>query len=302
MLFFAFSYELASSYTLGDQLSYRRLYEALGNANFWEVSSVSSKYIINSMDWVSYYIIWIPAKLGVNKDIFIASSNLFLVFCLYHYLKKKQFNYFYIFLFSFNYYIIVLMTSAERLKFSIILLLLAAIASNKFLKTFLSIASIFAHLQTLIVYLSLYVGFFIKKFIKILKTQSISKVDLISFAILSLLALIIILSKFENIFIKAMIYTNFADLSDLIKITIITVIGMIVVRDKALYAFTMLPIITGVILMGGDRLNMIAFIILIYQSANENRQNHFLIGFLLLYFFIKSPPFIYRVFVYGNGF
>lgn len=116
---FVYSYFLIVYYTEGDRFGYRALYEALSNANFSEVPEISTMYV-NASDWLTFYILWIPAKSGINKDFFIACSNLLLLGCLYLALVRHRINYALIALFLLNYYVIVLMTGAERLKFSMI--------------------------------------------------------------------------------------------------------------------------------------------------------------------------------------
>jgi hypothetical protein len=64
----------------------------------------------------------------------------------------------------------------------------------------------------------------------------------------------------------------------------------------------MAPLIVLAWLLGDFRINMIIFIVGMYLLIIEGRSNHPLAIVMMLYFSLKSLPFIYRIYLYGHGF
>jgi hypothetical protein len=299
---FAYSYFLIVNYTEGDQRSYRVLYDALSNANFSEVPEISNIYVIAS-DWLSFYILWIPAKIGIDKDFFIACSNLLLLGCLYFVLLKHRVNYALIILFMLNYYIIVLMTGAERLKFSMIFLLLSYLSKGRMKKIVFACMSVLCHMQTLLLFFSVFFGRYSRQLAMMLANGKIKKRDI--FLLIFMLTFLAVFIYFQLSWIqsKAMAYMGDGlHITDVMQIIIILSVGLFLLSNKSLYVLTMLPLFLSVLLLGGMRVNMIAFVVFMYLSLKEGRGNHILIHFLALYFFIKSIPFVQNILEHGDGY
>ena len=90
--------------------------------------------------------------------------------------------------------------------------------------------------------------------------------------------------------------------SEVIQILLILFLGIFILENKILYGFSMLPLASAVLLIGGQRVNMMAVMVFIYFFLLEKKQNHPFLYAVMFYFFIKSIPFVRNIFEYGNGF
>lgn len=299
---FVYSYILIVNYTQGDQTSYRALYESLKSANFFDVMDVSTSYV-SASEWLTFYILWIPAVSAVPKDIFISCANLLLLNGLFLVLKKYQVNIWIIFLFLINFYVIVLMTGAERLKFSIIFLLISELVNNRKAKVFFAVCSVFAHLQTILFYIAIFFGKYVQVFLLTIKTARIEKKNLYFFLFLIIFAVFLYLNYSSAIQAKLDFYSvNNFNILELFQIAVIGLCGLYILKNRYLYLFSLFPPAYLVILIGGIRVNMIAFMVFVYFILLEKKQNHIIFQLLMVYFFVKSIPFVQNIFEFGNGF
>lgn len=301
-LLFTYSYILITNYTHGDQTTYRAVYESLSYAHFYDVVEVAQQYI-SASEWLTFYILWIPAANNINKDIFISLANLLLLSLLFTILRANKVNYKIIFLVLFNYYVIVLMTGAERLKFSIIFLLLAGLVNNRYLKVFFSLLSMLAHLQTSLFFGSLFLGQHSQTLVTAINEKRIKTKD-ISILVAGILVFLIFFTNQHNgIEAKSNAYLGDSLRStDLMQIFLIFVAGIFVLKNKIQFIFAILPLATAVLLIGGQRVNMISVMIFIYLFLKEGKQNHSFIFIIMIYLSIKSIPFVRNIFEYGNGY
>ncbi len=299
---FGYSFILVSSYTGGDQLVYRALYHELSETNFIDVVETSVKHVV-AADWVSFYILWGGAFVGFDKDIFIACSNVLLLSFLIAFLRKYEVGYGLIILFIFNYYIVVLMTSAERLKFAIIFLLLSELINNKKIKIIMHALSIFSHMQMLIIYGAIFFGNFLSKSTFLLYKNRVPKREFIKLILIVMLLSIFVFLQYEGLTSKINSYIEesggFVELG---QISLIIIIGLLYLRNKLLYLSSMAPLIFMIYLIGGQRINMIAYMIFLYYFLVEKKQNNIFFGAIIFYFFFKSFPFVVNIFKYGNGY
>ena len=86
------------------------------------------------------------------------------------------------------------------------------------------------------------------------------------------------------------------------NIVLLLIISLVVFKDKFKVLFSLLPLIVAVILLGGQRVNMIAVTLVFILCVSEKKTNHPLIICLFTYFSLKSIPFIYNIYYNGNGF
>lgn len=299
---FSYSYILISNYTYGDQTSYRALYESLRYANFSEVLE-TAKYHINASEWLTFYILWIPAVINIDKDLFIACANFLLLSLLFFVLRKYRASHTLIFLAFFNFYVIVLMTGAERLKFSIIFLLLAELMRNQKLKYLFAILSIFTHLQTILFFVAIFTGKYSQTLIEAIRTKRLPTKDIIFFIFGVLFFLAFLSNQSDGIESKANSYLGAGlKILEMLQISLILIAGIFILKNKIYFSFSILPLAISVLLIGGQRINMIAVMVFIYLFLNEKKQKHIILTAVMFYFFIKSIPFVQNIFEHGNGF
>jgi hypothetical protein len=301
IVYYWFSNYLLGYYTEGDQVHYRAFYEALKGAEVRDIMFLAVSYV-NSLEPVSAFILWAGSNLGIEKNIFISVLNSLLVACIFLFARQYRLKIFMIFLLLTNFYLVVLLTSAERLKISYIFLVLAAISAKKLRLFFLALTPL-AHLQNIIFLTALALSRFASNF-KVLKIKFFFRARnlLISCLFLVLIVFFIINTyKGINNKLNAYIDRDFS-INDLVNLFILFVISTYVAKSRFLMAVGLIPIFVASILIGGSRTNMIAVTLVIFILARERRIDHPLIYLMMIYFSFKSIPFVKNILDFGNGF
>lgn len=301
-VFYCYSYILISNYTNGDQFIYRALYSAFTVTNFQDVMEVSRLYV-SAEDILSSYILWIGASIGIDKDIFISIINAGLLLCIYVIAKKYRVKRSMLFLILTNYYLIVLMTGAERLKFSFVFFLIAVVVETRTIKIGSLVAAIFAHLQATILIGSLALGIILGRIKQnFVRSKNYLIAILGSLAVLAVFAAVLYYQKDAiNLKFNAYLIDQSSSI-EMLQIAIFLFAGLIFINDKKSFSISIMPLALLTTLIGGSRVNMMAVVIGVYWFWREGKANHpFLYG-TMLYFSIKTIPFVERIFLYGNGF
>ena len=293
---------LISPYVNGDQAHYRKFYSLVeDSASIIEIFKIS-QFNLGSVEPVSTLMLWGGAYLGIDKDIYISVLNVILCLLLVKFLLKFDTHPALVFLFLANFYLIVVMTGAERLKFAYIFLLAASLAGGKF-KYLLYSASFLSHFQMGILFASGLSGWFSEK---VKRTFSKGKIDIRFVLLLVAISVFFFMTVFvfgEHISGKIESYSdhNFS-IFDLLQISIIGIGALFFGRDKFKHTITLLSLVPALILLGGSRVNMIIYSLVVFLLVTERRQNNIFIYSLAIYFSIKSVPFIESIYEYGDGF
>jgi len=300
-IFFIYGFILISFYTEGDQYYYRLFYTALADTKITDVMPLALKKVA-SVEPVSIYVLWSGAVLGIDKDIFISLLNVILLLGLFLFCRRYDAGPLATFLLLTNFYIIVLMTGAERLKIAYIIIFWATLyTSNK--GKFLTGISGFAHLQNFIMLPSLLLANYSHSIRRLLKAGKF-KIGfmVISIAMIVFAALIFIIFN-ETIMKKAIASISNTDSSiQIINLVILTIVAIFATRYRWRMFLLLLPMYPAVSILGGQRVNMIAVTLALYLLTTERALNHPFVLFLLLYFSLKSIPFIKNIILYGTGF
>ncbi len=295
------SYFLLSRYTEGDQIQYHKFYDALNGARIDEVMALALTYV-SSAEPLSAFILWLGSNLGCEKNIYISILNVIMLVSLFLLARKHGVKALMCFLLLTNFYVVVLMTGAERLKISYIFLILAALFAGRVRLLLLSLSP-FAHLQSVLLLLSVITASFEDFIKKLIFRFSISKRAIVSMLLLS--GVVVIFGYFlsEGILRKAMDYAS-GDilLFELVNVGILGLIALYVSHKRLQMFLILFPLIPAIVILGGARVNMIAFTLVIYYLMVERRLHHPLIYLLMMYFSIKTITFINGIFLYGDGF
>jgi len=300
--FFLCSYFLVSLYTLGDQVHYRRLYEVFSETPLTDILKIG---VVNvgSLEPLTMFLLWGGAQLGVDKDIYISLWNVILLVGLVVLSRKYKMSLFFILLLLTNFYVIVLMTSAERLKFAMILITYSFIYfESKKVSYGLMLFSPAAHFQSLILIFGYFSKLIANQFLRFIVSFKIKKTVLlfvICFLVFSSFLFIFfssaLISKFNS-------YFEFRSLSSLFNILLLSIVVLLIAKNKFSF-FLMLSVMSFfVIVFGGERVNMIAFFLSLFFLILERRADHPFFMLLMLYFSIKSIPFVNNIVMYGNSF
>lgn len=298
---FIYSMVLVSPYTEGDQEHYRKFYEVIQNKTLLETFKLSVSYL-DAYEPMGFVVLWIGAKIGIDKDIYISILNVILIYYLLLFLINKRTKSFLIFLFITNFYLIVLMTGAERLKISYIFLVIFTVTSVRVRSVLLVLAS-FTHFQTVILLISGIIGSLDAAIRSLLKSFTIKKRGLISGVILFLFFAAFAATFYDGIISKVNSYLRDEfKFDDFLQIIILGFVALLLVENKLRVFLVLLSIMPFLVAFGGSRVNMIAFTAIIYFIILEGRQNTIPVYALMLYMSLKSIPFVLNIYTYGNGF
>jgi len=300
-VFFTYSYLLISGYIEGDQYYYRIFYNELASTKAFDVISVGL-IKVGSVEPISLYVLWLGAQLGIDKDIYISFLNVLLLSLIYIFCRSNRVGLIPMFLLLTNFYVIVLMTGAERLKIGYIILLLAAISNGRKSRILLG-ASFMAHLQNAILLPSIVLAQNADSIRRLLKAGKF-KVKFIS----AIIGMAILAAVFFGIFNEAIVKKVISNISheardpQLTNLILLTVVGFLATRNRWRMIVALLPLYPAVLILGGQRINMIAVTLAIYFLIKEKQLSHPLVLLLLFYFSLKSIPFIVNIAKYGSGF
>ncbi|MBM0171287.1 hypothetical protein [Altererythrobacter sp. C41] len=299
MASYLFSYWILGYYTAGDQEHYTGLYDALRRTPFGYIIHVQYRYT-GSKEPLYGIIMWVASSY-FEKKVVISIFNAILISSLFLLLAKRRVNYVFMLLMMSNFYLLVLLTSAERLKFAYIFAILAAILPKAW-RGLAVAASLLSHFSVIIVFLSILVP---QRFREAL--QSLRRGDAESLK--GILALIVTFSLFllflflyqEPILQKVSLYTsyNYIDASSAV---LLFMIAMWVTRDRTNMLMALALPLVATFILGGQRVNMLTVSIFLYYMIKEGRTAHPAVLAIMAYFSFKSVDFMQDVMKYGTGF
>jgi hypothetical protein len=300
-LFFFVSLSFLGAYSLGDQVHYHNFYNLIRGVPFSQVAPIALS-TIDSAEPLSWLVLWVGSNLGFDKDLWIAFLNTFLIVGLVIILKKNSAPWYLVPLLLTNFYVIVLMTSAERLKIGYIFLIWAFIFEGRW-RVFFNILSPLAHLQSLIFIISLFMSSISKQVRYFFVFGKFRKKEFLYIFILIFLVALIFIYLQDGILRKVQVYASESiSVNELVNIFLLVIIGLLVTKDRLRLFLALLPLIAAVAIIGGQRVNMIAVSVFIGLMMYERRLSHPLVVLLLFYFSMKSIPFVLNIYQYGNGF
>lgn len=180
--------------------------------------------------------------------------------------------------------------------------LLAAITTGK-VKYLHLLLALFSHFQSLIFLTGLIFSKF-EKSIKLLYLRlAIVKADLIVITAGVLFGGFVLHYFSWKIFSKLEIYLQQTNgVSELFQLTTLLLLLLICSQKKLGLILALLPMLAAALLIGGDRVNMIGFTIAFYMMISEKSHNNPVVYSIMIYLSLKTIPFVYNVFKYGDGF
>ena len=258
VLTFIFSYFISSAYTLGDQVHYRRFYELAAGYNFQELFLYAHR-TIGSIEPISLTTIWLGAKLGIPKDIYISFLNSILTLLLFLLLERNRAILAFPFL-ALNYYILVLFCAAERLKIGYIFLILSSLLSG-FASIAIFFISIASHYQLTLLIPSIILDRYYTDFVDLFFKFKIKKRLLsLMFYILIPFSSIFILFNLQGLQRKIPSFDLFSQgLTDIAPLILLTVAAVIYCKPRLKSFIVLSPFYAMTFLIVGDRINIMAF-------------------------------------------
>lgn len=304
---FALTLLIAPYYVGGDQRTYIAVYEKLSNLAFQEGFELYTR-TLTSQEYVHYSVIWLTSGFGIEKNLVMAVSNAFLAYFSMRLLEKWKVSIFVaITIVLTNYYMLVLYFAAERLKFGFLFLVVSMLYIRKNNRFFmLAGLSIFAHAQMLMLYASMLftqMSMFVARFFKTLQF-SVKK----TFVFVIILAPIAFFLA-EYILLKTTKYATGNALGvgvgvkiDFTRIVLLLILSLWYSKNKTETILLFIPLVIAVSVVGGDRVNMMAYFVFLYYGLQCKGGLNLGVLATTAYFAWKSYGFVADIIKYGDGF
>lgn len=294
-----FSKWILKYYISGDQEYYISLYKALGSVPISQISDVQFRYT-GSTEPLYGLMMWILSPL-FEKDVAISFSNSVLMVLIFILLRKYRSGFiFTVFLFT-NYYVLVILTSAERLKFGYMFAVLAALAPAVW-RAAAAIAALLSHYSILIVFVSILIPPRYRGLLKYFQGKDGGSWKSFAIFIGTFFSFILFCILYrDQIVYKVEQYQSY-DFTDMARGGMLFLIAMLVTKDRLNMAITLSFPLVATFILGGDRVNMLTMSVFIYLVLREGKTNHPAVIAVMAYFSYKSMDYVQNVLSYGTGY
>ncbi len=285
-------------FTDGDLLVYNDVYDLVNNSNIID-GYLTYTANINSAELIHYLIIWISSNTNLPRVMFLAIFNALLAYLAFGFLNVNRNNLMVSFLLIFNVYADIFYFSAERLKFSIILLILALQFKSAIIKILIVTCAIATHVQSVLVTLLFNIIKIHSVSFSNLKVHNLKNLIIIGFALLA-----VGLSQLTDHAISKLAGYN-SDYGGIIPYkTLLMSIALVCVAPKKLGALlaSLIAVITA-IYIGDGRINFILYyILLIVCIRGRGNIKRSLAVILVSYGAYQDISFIQNALSLGTGF
>lgn len=296
-----FSLIIFPFFQMGDQQYYRLFYKSVEHQSFSDLiySFYTYRNTLGTSEPGYFLLVFFFSKI-IEKDLLFSIINALFTYLVVNWMSIRQVRWFIIVLLLFNFYYIVLLFSAERLKISLVFLIIATHCSF-FLKNTLFAFSVLTHTQTSI----LLISYIYKKNLDLIKKLFIySKIkDMLLLVLIVFLISITFFMLYEHVQAKLPYYTRPFSLTHATKPLIFLVLSALYAKkDYRNLILSSSPIIIASLFIGSERLVIFSYAIFLYYALQYHRGLN--LGVLLtgFYFLIKSIYFINNIIINGDGF
>tara|TARA_B100000963_G_scaffold359192_1_gene385775 strand:+ start:10886 stop:11866 length:981 start_codon:yes stop_codon:yes gene_type:complete len=304
IIVFIISWIVGSLYTTGDQLNYTNVYN---NISSYEIvpALVYYRFHLNSLELVHFFFIYFLSAY-FEKVLLFSILNTFFAYLIIRYFDQLKVSLLVTASFiTTNFYVYVLFFTAERLKFGLLILLIGlCMKAGSKLRLLTIFSSIFGHAQVVLILAPIIFEDGIRRLIKMLKTSRLKWSTL-----LFIIPLLLIPFIWEYALFKFQSYRdNVIDSTSIfsfLRVTTFFILAAFYANkvetiSKAFIVF--IPLFIMVYLIGGDRVNMIAYMYFLYFALRYKNGLNAGILITTLYFFWKTIMFLVSISIYGNGF
>lgn len=294
---FYFSWYFSSLYTSGDQLLYRSLYKELKTSALQEIL-FHQAMITGSVEPAYGLIAWFGAQI-MQKEVWFSFANVALLLATGALMRKLRASWILAPLIFTNFYLYVFMFTTERLKFAMICLAIAAVSGKRW-RYLLALVSPLFHFQAVLFFSDFLSGHAVSLFQRLLRLRAhMQEVYLMLFSGLFFLFLLTIFS--ERLISKLLIYSSFS-VEGTLKVLAFGVIGVAFSKKRASMALTFVIIAFVAFVVGGERVNFIAFIFAVFPTFGWRRGLNPVTVTILSYYSVKGIGHLNDIMIYGNGF
>lgn len=299
ILFYFASLYIYPLYTSGDQLFYRRFYDEVAGES-WVDAFFLYQNILGSSE-PAYFLLVVLFADFVEKDTLMSFVNAALVYSLLTWSNQKRVSWFVVALLSLNFYLLVLLFSAERLKLSLLLLMIA-VNTRGFKKPVFAAAAFLAHTQTAL----LIVNWVTERALPVIKNLMSGRLKKNSWKILVILAIcgVMLVPMANHMQAKYEVYGEMSSgIFEVLKPTVFIALTMIYARGQRLNAFAMhLPVALAAILLGGNRTVIFSYFIFLNYALQFRRGLNLGVLISSVYFIYQGVEFLQNIFDTGGGF
>ncbi len=302
---FLISLIISRMYIGGDQIGYHNAYTALGGLGLGDQSSeiwTIYQTWISSVEPIHVLVSLIGGGLGIEKNLLMSLVNgVIAAYSVRLFLSWGASLGIASGLVLTNYYFYVIYFPAERLKFAFLFLLISLLYSKKpFGFAVNAILAIFSHFSIVLIYF----GIWFSRLNKILKKGD-DRIGLL-IAFLSLVTILAVLVwNFEYLHWKLETYFQKREslgVFNILPIALLVTFSCLYSKDRWEPLFAFLPIIAGVMIIGGSRLNMLGFFIFLHYGLQHRGGVNVGVVTALLFFFYKGGMFFDQIVTSGQGF
>ncbi len=295
---FIFSVWLSGLYVGGDQVYYSTIYKALPDFGF--LSGLEYyKSVVSSMEPMHFFFSWVFSRF-LEKDYFVAFSNVFLAHAALLLCKKKNVNVaIAVIIVTTNFYFLVMYFAAERLKFGMIFFLYSLCFYEHYKKAAgFAFLAVLSHVQMFVFYAVMVVGYYVNEIYKALVDKRISSNVL---AVL-ILGFGFVFAMHDQLLKKITVYYALRDFSEVLKMLLFFAGSLFYAKQRKAVFFIFLFFILAVFLFGGKRINMVGFFVFLYCSLGFRGGVNLGAFIVLAYFSFASLGFVEDIIQHGNGF
>lgn len=299
---YLFSLWLLKAYYLGDPEHYARFYYSMYGVNPEHWGALQKSYL-GSAEPFYRYVVGVPAYFGIDRVQYLSVWNGILTSVIGYILLKYRSSVAFSLLIFTNYYLIILLGTAERLKFSYIFLAFAVCLGSPWKKYLASIVSVFFHTQALIQFISSFAYYGAKNYKDLLSSpMRVLFITLGVAASLMLAGYLFLGSVGDVVAAKSAGYSERSGgVSEIIQWFLLLIVGVYVFRDKVAIIGGMLPM--GLFtFMYGNRVNVATFAFFAIMALAHRKTNNPLVLLVMAYMSFKSIQFIQDIMKYGTGY
>jgi hypothetical protein len=305
-LVYFISLHIFSYYVLGDQLHYIRLYNSISAVEYNEVGMIAYK-TIGAKEPLSLILLWLGSNFfSIDKEIWVSLLNSLFIVLFYRFLVKNNTPFIIIILLMISFYILVLLFSAERLKFAFLAIFFALNTTGKTRNIFFLISPLF-HYQVLAFFPIIFLYKYGDQLKNIFFKLKISKYLFIELIVIIISMILIVTLNYDSFMHKFDAYffrekSINAQLNTFFKIAIFTSVAMIELKDRFKVGLCFIPFFIFGFMFGGQRIVIMAFALFVYLLVIEGKLKRPLPVIILIYFSVKAYPFIQNIYNCGSGF
>lgn len=247
-------------------------------------------------------VLWLGSNLGIDKVIFISLLNSALVVGVSTVSLQYKVKTLHLIMLLTGFYFLVLYTGAERLKIAYVFFVWALVLRGN-ARWVLLFCSVLCHFQIMLLLVGLSAYHYAGNFEKV-RLQRNVKVKYLLLCFFMLMAMFAILFSASSVLVQK--YNAYVSgghgLAEFINIILLVVVVYLVAEKKKISVFSLAVYFPVIYLIGGDRVNMIAYTLAVFIFISQRKLATPPVIALQCYFIYKSVGFVSNVLLYGHGF